>query len=81
MEKVDIIYENDTLLNVTSYFNVDHELEWWMWMLMNILFYVLQTSFAIRWIFEVLAQMADYIGKLNWLFLIMHGINFLFSIF
>ncbi len=27
MEQVDIIDENDTLLNATSYFSVDHELE------------------------------------------------------
>jgi hypothetical protein len=30
MEKVDVIDENDTLLNVTSYFNIDHEMERWM---------------------------------------------------
>jgi hypothetical protein len=27
MEEVDIIDENDTLLNATNYFNVDHELK------------------------------------------------------
>jgi hypothetical protein len=27
IEKTNIIHENDTLLNATSYFNVDHELE------------------------------------------------------
>jgi hypothetical protein len=37
MQEVDITNENNTMLNVATYFNVDHELEWWMWMLMNIL--------------------------------------------
>jgi hypothetical protein len=62
MEETNIIDENDTLLNAANYFNVDHELEWWMWMLMNILFYYLWTCFAIRWIFDVSAQVVDYIG-------------------
>jgi hypothetical protein len=62
MEEVDIIDENDTLLNATSYFNVDDELEWWMWMLMNILLYFLWTCFAIKQIFEVSPQMANCIG-------------------
>ncbi len=35
MEERDAIDENDTLLNVASYFNVDHEMDWWMWMLMK----------------------------------------------
>jgi hypothetical protein len=39
----------------------------------------LRTWFAITWIFEILAQMVDCIGQLNWLFTIIHGIDFLFS--
>jgi hypothetical protein len=31
-------------------------------MLMNILLYFLRTCFAIKWTFEVLAQMADYVS-------------------
>jgi hypothetical protein len=49
-------------------------------MLMNILFYFLRTCFVIRWIFEVSAQVVDYIGHLSWLLLIIHRIRFLFSI-
>jgi hypothetical protein len=30
MEETKIIDENDTMLNVIDYFNVDHELEWWV---------------------------------------------------
>jgi hypothetical protein len=37
--KDNIIHENDTLLNAIGYFNVDHELKWWMWMLMSILLF------------------------------------------
>jgi hypothetical protein len=50
-------------------------------MLMNILFYFLWTCFAIRWIFDVLAQVVDCIGQLSLLLLIMYGISFLFSFF
>jgi hypothetical protein len=39
MEEANAIDENDTLLNAPNYVNVDHELEWWMWMLMNIFFF------------------------------------------
>jgi hypothetical protein len=49
-------------------------------MLTNILLYFLPSCFAIMHIFEVLAQVVDYIGQLGCLLLIMHGINFLFSI-
>jgi hypothetical protein len=38
MDEADIIDENDTLVNKFSSLIVDHELEWWMWMLMNIFF-------------------------------------------
>jgi hypothetical protein len=65
MEEVDNIDENDTLLNAVGYFNVDHELVWWMLLLMNILFYSLWTCFPIRWKFEVSAQMDDCIGQLS----------------
>jgi hypothetical protein len=65
MEEVDVIDENDTLLNATSYFNVDDELGWCMWMLMSILLYFLQTCFAIKQIFEVSTQMANYVGQLK----------------
>jgi hypothetical protein len=60
MEEVDNIDENDTLLNVIGYFNVDHELVRWMWMLMNILFYSLWICFAIRWNFR-----GVFIGQLS----------------
>jgi hypothetical protein len=63
MKYAHIINENDIVLNAIGYFNVDHELEWWMWVLMNILLYFLHICFAIRWI--LWAQMANYIGKLN----------------
>jgi hypothetical protein len=62
MDYAHIIDENDTLLNVVGYFNVDHELEWWMLMLMNIFLYFLWIFFSIKIFFEVLAQMANYIG-------------------
>jgi hypothetical protein len=39
MENAYIIDENDTPLNAYRYLNFNHELEWWMWMLMNILFH------------------------------------------
>jgi hypothetical protein len=78
MDEANIIDENDTVLNVVGYFNVDHKFEWWMSMLMNILLYFLPSCFAIMHIFEVSTQVVDYIGQLSWL--IMHGINFLFSI-
>jgi hypothetical protein len=49
-------------------------------MLMNILFFFFQTCSVIRFIFEISAQVVDYISHLSWLLLIIHRIRFLFSI-
>jgi hypothetical protein len=72
VEETCIIEENDMMLNATRYFNVDHELAWWIWKLMCILLKFLRSLFALIKIILMLALVAICNGQLNYLFLMMH---------
>jgi hypothetical protein len=55
VEEACIIEENDIMLNATTYFNVDHELAWWIRKLMSILLKILRSLFALIKILLLLA--------------------------
>jgi hypothetical protein len=68
------------MLDATSYFNIDYELVWWIWKLMNILLKFLKSLFALIKILLVSTSMAKCNGQFNYLFLIMHGtMSFFFN--
>jgi hypothetical protein len=80
VEEVGIIEDNDMMLDVINYLNIDYELVWWIWKLMNILLKFLKSLFALIKILLVLTLMAKCNGLFNYLFLIMHGtMSFFFN--
>jgi hypothetical protein len=62
VKEVNIIEENNTMWDVVGYFNVDHELVWWIWKLMNIIFKILNFLFHLTKILLVLALVAKCNG-------------------
>jgi hypothetical protein len=74
VEEANIIVKNDTLmLDVVGYFNVDHELTWWIWRLTKILLKFLKSLFTLTKFLLVLALVARCSGQLNYPFLMIHG--------
>lgn len=66
MEEASIIDENDTILNASGYFIVDHELEYWqIWLFMNTLLYFLRINFTINRMFEMIALVVGCISQLH----------------
>jgi hypothetical protein len=84
VEEACIIEENDMMLKATRYFNVDHELAWWIQKLISILLKFLRSLFALIKLLLVSALVAIRNGQRNYLCLMMHKtmsfFNFQFKI-